>query len=282
MNKNESNSAERSLQELRRSSTKQYAVFVTVFCLCFVFFFTSNFWMPLLLPKNLGEISSVGDVKALTEQATLTLREWVYDTESRQMELSFDASESDVVTGEYTVEASAKLDDAVRTLDVKSIGGFENIYYVVVDDVPGISDTVSVKIAKSVSEEKTNSVTFTCEVSKTQRETIADKTEIDYHVAAIDSVLENVKSQIDAQNQIIAAAQEKYQNLETEIQMLEDAKEFQTQVEQQETESQQSSLRGQQNAALDEVANASQTIAGLREKESVMQKKRRAVMNGEL
>lgn len=282
MKQSESVSFEKSLRELRKSSSKQYTAFLVIFIICILFFFTSTFWMPLLLPKDVGPISEIGESQSVTQNDSLTLQKWILDPKTRQMEITFSASANDVATSEYVVEASTKYEKSSIPITAKSFGGFENIFYVVINDVPSMSETVSVSISDGNENGNARYAFFTTETAKTESGTITGTSEKDYRVAAIESVLADVASKIEEQNQLIADAQKSYSELETEIQKLELEKEYQTTDEQQSTTSEQTYLRNRQSAMLNQVATAAEEIDRLTEKQTVMTKKRDAVQRGEL
>lgn len=266
MEQNKIELAVRKRIKMQKNSDRLLKVFIAVFILGNIFFFTSLITFPKVY-RNI-EPTPVGTALELGEQ-TVTFDSWGYSRSDRMFEILVEV-ENLSLEGEPNISFSCKCGKDVLHVDTERI--IDNSLYVLhVKKVPRRFATASLTIS-TVDEEGSQYSDKFFITDKTTSKVSAASSDKEYTVYAAESKIKGYKKQIRVLKKRQEELNGKISNSVTMIDDLEAKKKLQTEAEQQETEANISRIASEAEKLQAEIEDTTLQIQELEAKIKIQKK----------
>lgn len=252
----------------KKRGTLMFPIFLCVFVGGYLFFFTSNFWMP-----NHGSAkreTSLGTEITWNDRKVKVLR-WEYSEEQKMMEVELSIS-NDKFDRVNTYKFSAKTSDG-KILSVDPVIEDADWVIVRIKDVPKRFSEISLRMEIPDNADAGMAKMYTNTKAVSRVTTIEDKSKNGYLAARYRAEVADYREQIETLSQKISDNEDEMVSIQLEIRKMEDEKEYQTEEEISQTdskisqaESNISSLEGKNEELEKQITEYSDRIDNLNEK----------------
>ncbi len=254
-------------ERIKRGQNKLLIGFAIVFFLGYLFFFTSNLWMPRSYEDV--RITPIGSIVEGNDRK-LTLLSWSYCEEQHQMEVIIDISNASV-DGIDSFKWSA-LDRNEGMCEVETIVDSSNFVVLHLNRVPIRWTEISLRMdadSGAAAQQTVNFQTIRLYTSKRAIQTVSSieqKSEKEYRVLACDLKIKNCEEEIAGLYEEIQELDQTMKNAEDRIAELEESLSYQTDSEKADTLMQIGNLQSTKSSALSEKQGKKREISELIEK----------------
>ena len=248
-------------ERIKRGQNRLLIGFAIVFFLGYVFFFSSNLWMPRSYEDI--RITPLGSTVEANDRK-ITLLEWTYSEEQHLMEVMIDISNASV-DGIDQYKWSA-LDRNEGMCEVEPVIESSNFAVLHLKRVPTRWTEISLRIDADSSIAEQNTASFqTIRLYTSKRAvdtvpTIEMKTEKEYRITACDLKIENCNTKIDQLSAEILELKQKAANADDRIAELEEELTYQTDSEKTDTFAQISTLQSTKSSTLSDIQSRESEI----------------------
>lgn len=248
-------------ERIKRGQNRLLIGFAVVFFLGYVFFFSSNLWMPRSYEDI--RITPLGSTVEANDRK-ITLLSWTYSEQEHMMEVMLDISNASVDgIDQYKWSALDRNEGICQVEPVIESGNFAVLH---LKRVPTRWTEISLRIDADASVADQNTANFQTIRLYTSRRAVETvpaieiKTEKEYRIIACDLKIESCNQKIDQISEEILELKQKAANAEDRIAELEEELNYQTESEKADTLAQISNLRSSKSSSLSDIQSRENEI----------------------